>query len=304
MHRAETTVIPLGERDGFPTSIDFDNLDQRLEAGFIHDRLRRVIAKPHISKFFLRAQKEIEAMGLAKWKALANQGSESTLSIATPGYYGDLGRAIIIQHFQLLTKWGMMRPLSKEAILPLSTTDFIATVLVPEAAVLLIMEDQGWSGNPSGSRWKLAMREAMDIRTRSAEYGHWRFREDGVGQAVLARLKSAEEEKKRRVEEVEMRPGGEARPVVVSSASEAEFGEEEDEGYWDEMERVAWVSEMKHTRFDEEGRPITENGGEGSVSGRRARSSSVSSTEDGWTIDAGEAVAKMDEVMREHARAG
>lgn len=85
MHRAETRTIPLGERDGYPALVDFDAVDRRLESGFIRDRLARVAAKPHLSKFFRRAKREIETMGMAKWKALENQASESALSIATPG---------------------------------------------------------------------------------------------------------------------------------------------------------------------------------------------------------------------------
>lgn len=64
--------------------------------------------------------------------------------------YGHLGRAILLRHFQNLLKWGFLPTLtvnhgSSSSIFPLSTNDFICHVLVPEAAILLIMEDKGHS---------------------------------------------------------------------------------------------------------------------------------------------------------------
>lgn len=85
LHKAETHIIPLGQREGFPPTIDFLKVDKRLESGFVAERLRLVAAKPHLSIFFRRAQRDIEAMGLMRWKALDNQATDETLSATTPG---------------------------------------------------------------------------------------------------------------------------------------------------------------------------------------------------------------------------
>lgn len=85
MHRAETSVIPLGLHAGYPPSLDFDDLDRRLEGAFVRSRLRRVVLKPHLSKFFRRAAREIESMGIAAWRDLSNQSSDKVLSVSYPG---------------------------------------------------------------------------------------------------------------------------------------------------------------------------------------------------------------------------
>lgn len=85
MHRAETSIIPLGLRDGYPTTIDFERVDRRLERGWIATRLKHVAAKPHLSKFYRRAAREIGTMGLSAWKDVAHQSNDSVLSFAQPG---------------------------------------------------------------------------------------------------------------------------------------------------------------------------------------------------------------------------
>lgn len=83
MHRAETSIIPLGWRDGYPDDIDFVLLDRRLDEGFIRTRLRRVIDQPDLSKFYRRTKRQIQSKGLAAWQRMASQAS--VLSMATPG---------------------------------------------------------------------------------------------------------------------------------------------------------------------------------------------------------------------------
>lgn len=85
MHRAETSIIPLGLREGYPSEINFDELDQRLEHGWIATRLKRVAGKPHLSKFYRRAVREVRSMGLSAWKDVGHQANESVQAFAQPG---------------------------------------------------------------------------------------------------------------------------------------------------------------------------------------------------------------------------
>lgn len=83
MHRAETSIIPLGQREGYPAEINFEHVDRRLEQGWILSRLKRVAAKPHLSKFYRRSAREISVMGLSAWKDQAHQSE--VLASAQPG---------------------------------------------------------------------------------------------------------------------------------------------------------------------------------------------------------------------------
>jgi hypothetical protein len=99
---------------------------------------------------------------------------------------------VIIHHFQQLIQWGFLPALSSDEIYPLSQTDFILNVLVPEAATLLIMQDKGWNKpRARGEGWQDALKTARTMRLKSAEYGRWRYREEGEeGQRVLKEITS------------------------------------------------------------------------------------------------------------------
>lgn len=72
-HRAETRTIPLGLTAGFPSTIDFNVLDRRLEEGFVRARLHRIVRRPSSSKFFLSAERDIAAHGITRWMDAAQQ---------------------------------------------------------------------------------------------------------------------------------------------------------------------------------------------------------------------------------------
>lgn len=106
-----------------------------------------------------------------------------SLYCADKSSYGELGRIIIIDHFQLLRRLNYMMPnippaksaseLSQDvvtAIDPLSPSDFIANVLVPEAANFLIMQDGGQEGFDQA-----AYEAASKTRAESSKYGEWKF---------------------------------------------------------------------------------------------------------------------------------
>lgn len=202
MHRAETHTLPLGWRQGYPKELDFATVDSRLEEDFIRDRISRVVHRPTCSKFFRRAERRIEQLGLTRWQSLTAQSSDEVLSTATPGYYGDLGRAIIIHHFQHLVKWKLLT-IRPDDIQPLSPADFIIHVLVPETAILLIMQDQGWNGQDATDKAAAseARARAMDTHRQSGEYGRAAFREESVqGREVLGHLEATLEQKRKRLE--------------------------------------------------------------------------------------------------------
>ncbi|BEI82469.1 hypothetical protein CcaverHIS002_0303370 [Cutaneotrichosporon cavernicola] len=254
MHRAETTIIPLGLRDGFPKDIDFEDVDRRLESGWIAVRLKKVAANPKLSKFYRRAKKEINQMGIAAWKDVAHQSNDTVLSHAQPGYYGDLGRAIMIRHFQNLILWRYLKLGSDTA--PLPETDFIVTVLVPEAAVLLTMEDKGWdiSLPPKGEEWDKARAEAMEICRRAGRYGYWKFREDGdKGRLMLERIDQAASKKRRRLEATRQAVSAEidrkiqaekvqvVKDAILVASSDTEQPDDSDWGdeVWEDADAVA-----------------------------------------------------------------
>lgn len=85
LHHAETTIIPLGIRAGFPVDIDFGNLDRRLETGWIRNELDKIVRQPEESAVFREVKKEVEEVGRMKWSSLAHQSKEERLAAVKPG---------------------------------------------------------------------------------------------------------------------------------------------------------------------------------------------------------------------------
>lgn len=169
----------------------------------------------------------------------------------------------MIYHFQNLTRWGHLK--LGDATAPLPETDFIATVLVPEAAVLLIMEDDGWASDISkGEEWDEARAQAMERLKKSAAYGYWRFRGDGdEGRCVLDRLEKASGAKRRRLDaardavEAEIARKIKAEraainaDIVLVASSDTEVPDASDysgDEFWANEDAVAAVSEAVERR--------------------------------------------------------
>jgi hypothetical protein len=167
--------------------------------------------------------------------------------------YGDLGRAIMINHFQNLIQWGHL--VLGPNIEPLPSTEFIITVLVPEAAVLLTMEDGGFDGSiVKGEEWDKAREPAMEICQRAGRYGYWRFRGDGEeGRRVLERLEKAAPEKRRRLDDarrelsadidrkIRAEKGSVIQEAILVGSSDTEQPDESDWGddVWNDEAAVA-----------------------------------------------------------------
>lgn len=226
-HLGESITIPLGQRKGYPATIDFVNLDQRLEESWIADRLNQVLREPGLCESFVKAKQAILVSGKVKWDlAQRNLGLQAII----PGYYGQLGQVVLNTHFRQLIRWGVL-PLEDHQgspiFSPLSINDFISYVLIPETATLLIMEDQGYR-HTSGDKVAFDRRhqEAGETRMDSCEYGRWKFPEDSkLARDVLRQLDMAVKQKKvkfRRLarskrEAVAPRPSDGMSVVVVDS---------------------------------------------------------------------------------------
>lgn len=164
--------------------------------------------------------------------------------------YGSLGKEVITRHMQHLLSWGYfptLRPSDPGEVRscePLSAHDFVSHILVPEASILLIMEDLGWRGvhKPGSDEWKEARNRAATVWRKSREYGRGRFGEGmEEGRAVLKevqkRLEGMKDEideerrgdevrKKRRLDKRKRTRKGEAREPIIISDDESERNHE------------------------------------------------------------------------------
>lgn len=120
--------------------------------------------------------------------------------------YGELGRTIILQHLQRLLEWRCFPSLlpgkdgSPPACAPFLPNDFFVHVLVPEAAILLIMEDHHGTDNVPPTDFAAAKTAAKRLWKESGEYGVWRFREDDEdGERVIRQLQDDKDEIERMV---------------------------------------------------------------------------------------------------------
>ncbi|KAI0331662.1 hypothetical protein GY45DRAFT_1275558, partial [Cubamyces sp. BRFM 1775] len=177
-HRFERVWIPRARKKGWPTDIDWGGLKGRVEC--LQGKLKAIVedldedfvpgAKDVVSskgkeRARYRPRKENEF-----WQEVVQnvkqQGSRQTTGVrgqflhfnkSQPGYYGELGYVIIHQ-----TLCDLFPPASFDpaAALPLTPADFIAHVLVPEAALNLIMEDLN-----------LSRSDALKTLRDSVEYG-------------------------------------------------------------------------------------------------------------------------------------
>ncbi|WWC68837.1 uncharacterized protein I206_102772 [Kwoniella pini CBS 10737] len=201
LHHAETAIIPLGIRSGYPEIIEFGVLEQKLETGWIRDELDEIVRHPEKSAVFRDVQTQIEQIGKITWGGIKWQSKPENLEAVKPGYFGELGRTILINHFMSLRKWGYYPSLKSSdphhppSLTPLSWTEFLSHVLIPEASILLIMSNKG-----ATTFTEKAYGEAKKIRKESVTYGNWKFREDDEdSQEILATLHENKEAKKERL---------------------------------------------------------------------------------------------------------
>ncbi|KAF5362164.1 hypothetical protein D9756_002656 [Leucocoprinus leucothites] len=189
-HDFETEVLPEAEAKGWPKTINWEELADRvlkmkpaLEE-IIHDSgeadthalvedegeglMTSFISKgPRIQCVFWReAMKSLLKSGA---RAMADvRGQFLDFEKSQPGYYGELGQ-IIIQ--QTLFNMFPLDSFDLKLIKPFTANDFIQRVLVPEVALRLIMEDRGLKG-------LIGAETALPILRESTTYGVTMFPED------------------------------------------------------------------------------------------------------------------------------
>ncbi|KAH9479734.1 hypothetical protein JR316_0008329 [Psilocybe cubensis] len=196
-HRFETKILPEAEQKGWPKKIKWKKVsgrvlkmktflqaliedpgnDSRSESS---DSEWQILATTNSGKskkrsikgakarsiFWTEYMNEVKTKGLRAMSGF--QGQYATFDKAQPGYYGEMGYAIIQQ-----TLYNMFPPseIDPQSILPLTPTEFIQRILVPEVALHLIMEDRNLEGDEG-------MKEALKILRESSAYGVSMFPED------------------------------------------------------------------------------------------------------------------------------
>ncbi|KAF7796825.1 hypothetical protein EIP86_008009 [Pleurotus ostreatoroseus] len=198
-HRFESVQVPLAKKRGWPTQIDWAGLGRRVCA--MRDALSAILKD--VDEAFIPGRErgddddeeededkdavdDVELlktrprMGSAFWKEVVKgvkkkgsrqaagvRGQMTSFSKTQPGYYGELGYVVINQ-----TIYDLFPPADVDAaaVRPLTPTEFIQRVLVPEAAVRLVMADLGQT-------------RARAIRTlrESASYGVAMFPDEQEG---------------------------------------------------------------------------------------------------------------------------
>jgi hypothetical protein len=168
-HR-KTTAENKWSSKGYP-KIDWERLDSRISKrhDFIKDLLNGAVC--HYRKTF----EELVAAG--KGRALRKMDSN-----LTPGYYGSRGLNMISEHVirefsGLLSK----RSVKDRLISKRGTTAFVQSVIVPEVAVQLIMEDMS-----------IDDAEARDVLTESANIGELVHEE--IGDVVVERAGDSDDD--------------------------------------------------------------------------------------------------------------
>ena len=85
IHEAETSVIPLGMRDGFGKQFDFHEIQERLVRGWVGQELAVLAENPERSPIYRSVINEITEMGGRKWRSLDHQLLQTRRGLTSPG---------------------------------------------------------------------------------------------------------------------------------------------------------------------------------------------------------------------------
>ncbi|KAI0741663.1 RTC4-like domain-containing protein [Daedaleopsis nitida] len=225
-HRFERNWIPRARDKGWPTKIRWEKLAKRITR--LKDVLQAIVddvdedfapALSRESGSSRRARKENEFWQEAVIN-VRQHGSRQTAGArgqfmhfnkTQPGYYGELGYVIIHQTLCDLFPPTDFHP---DATLPLTPSDFIALILVPEAAVHLIIEDLS-----------LSRSKAIETLRDSVEYGVAMFPAD-EGEGDIGNAVQSEGERVGATEQIFMERAR-ARRKELEEEEEEERREEE-----------------------------------------------------------------------------
>ncbi|KAF9038233.1 RTC4-like domain-containing protein [Panaeolus papilionaceus] len=190
-HQFESQILPEAELKGWPKSIDWKRLGSRVRKmkpqlqALINDADSStnnddwdIIYSNSLSKtkrtprsrciFWQEIIEEVKTKGTRSVTGV--RGQFANFEKAQPGYYGELGSAIIQQ-----TLYDLFPPDSVDpaVFMPLTANEFVQRVLVPEVAVRLVMEDQSLSG-------EAGMKTALTVLRESSSYGAAMFPDDSA----------------------------------------------------------------------------------------------------------------------------
>ncbi|SAL96541.1 hypothetical protein [Absidia glauca] len=135
LHRLELEIKPIGEKEGWPTTIDFDRLKQRIP--HFKPDLDSIIANELESSYRLKALAAYKEMG--KNKARSTMGVMSRFDLVMPGYYGAKGASVIQK--QLSDMYLLSGILTTINTAPQTPMEYLQHVLTPEVGFRLIRED-------------------------------------------------------------------------------------------------------------------------------------------------------------------
>ncbi|KAG9104232.1 hypothetical protein FRC06_004216 [Ceratobasidium sp. 370] len=161
MHRAESTHVQRGKENHWPVVIDWNSVRKRLSSIQIVDALREIISNPESSEFFVTLSRAIKRDGALK--AASIKAQLDSFELSHPGYYGEQGTVVF---FEVLIE--LFPELSPEECKPLQPREFFLSVLVPEAAALLVEQDMNCT-----------RKEALVILRESRQYGQMMFPDRG-----------------------------------------------------------------------------------------------------------------------------
>ncbi|KAI0085733.1 RTC4-like domain-containing protein, partial [Irpex rosettiformis] len=196
-HQFEQHHFPLAQQRGWPTEIEWDGLCERIAK--FKTKLQAIV--DDVDEDFEPGRERLQddgdvddaddaeddeflldyrpRKGSLFWievvRAAKKRGSRSASGMRAqmsnftktqPGYYGELGAMVLSQ-----TLYDMFPPLGfpLNSTLPLTPADFVQRVLLPEAAVSLIMEDM-----------QKTRKDAIFTMRESAQYGVAMFPDDNT----------------------------------------------------------------------------------------------------------------------------
>ncbi|KAF9319061.1 hypothetical protein BG003_009982 [Podila horticola] len=160
IHMAEMTIVPEGLRRNYPVSINFDELDARVDR--MKGELQDIIENTVQSRYLERVK--------TTYKSLGTMGARqpavmlATVQDTQPGYYGSKGAERL---FEILVRM-FIEPniLTYKLAHPQRPSEYVQQVLIPEAGLRLIAEDQKKIG-----RHDISLEDARIIMAESVEFG-------------------------------------------------------------------------------------------------------------------------------------
>ncbi|KAF9348940.1 hypothetical protein BGX26_012703 [Mortierella sp. AD094] len=165
VHFAEERIVPLGMEKNYPLHIDFSQLAGRVRK--MEGELRKIIDKTEPSIFLEQALSRYKSMGTlgARHPHVVLANVEQTM----PGYYGSKGSAELSK---ILAKLFLETSiLTYDLAHPQKPIEYIQQVLVPEAGLRLIVEDQA---NLKADN-VISLEKAREIMFESVEYGNYMY---------------------------------------------------------------------------------------------------------------------------------